>query len=150
MIKKIFIPVVLVAILVSSVFYFSKDGDDVALETLTPTSSPQESIGVSPSVSPSSSPRTSKVPLPTGDGRTTFYGEPVPWNLLLADASCTLNGESLLSVVLPDNPKSKRYELTAKIQYGRLVDGKGKFVTAGGYVKVFEKQCDGKTVVVLP
>ena len=204
MIKKIFIPVVLVAILVSSVFYFSKDGDDVALETLTPTSSPQESIGVSPSVSPSSLPRTSKVPLPTGDGRTTFYGEPVPWNLLLADASCTLkgeikfldhntydnqdalftykgidhpgrnvlwtvtpnesisvgpnvfsniaipNGESLLSVVLPDNPKSKRYELTAKIQYGRLVDGKGKFVTAGGYVKVFEKQCDGKTVVVLP
>ena len=60
------------------------------------------------------------------------------------------NGESLLGVVLPTNPKSKRYELTAKIQYGRLVDDKGKFVTAGGYVKVFEKQCDGKTVVVLP
>ena len=60
------------------------------------------------------------------------------------------DGESLLGVVLPDNPKYKRYEITARIQYGRQVDAKGNFVTEGGYVKLFEKQCDGKTVVVLP
>ncbi len=51
------------------------------------------------------------------------------------------DGESLLGVFLPENPKYKRYELTAKIQYGQLVDYN---------VKVFEKQCNGKTVVVLP
>ena len=60
------------------------------------------------------------------------------------------NGESLLGVILPENPQYKKYEITAKIQYGRLVDGKGNFVTVGGYVKVFEKQCTGKTTVVLP
>ena len=60
------------------------------------------------------------------------------------------DGESLLGVVLPENPKYKKYEITAKIQYGRLVDGKGNFVTASGNVKVFEKQCVGKTTVVLP
>lgn len=60
------------------------------------------------------------------------------------------NGESLLGVILPDNPKYKKYELTARIQYGRLVDDKGNFVTVGGNVKVFEKQCTGKTTVVLP
>ena len=51
------------------------------------------------------------------------------------------NGESLLGVFLPENPKYKRYELTAKVQYGKIVDGN---------VNVLEKQCDGKTVVVLP
>lgn len=60
------------------------------------------------------------------------------------------NGESLLSIVLPENPKSKTYSLTAKIQYGRLVDEKGNFITIGGNVKVFEKQCEGKTTIVLP
>lgn len=60
------------------------------------------------------------------------------------------NGESLLGVILPDNPKYKKYELTAKIQYGRLVDNNGSFVVAGGNVKVLEKQCIGKTTVVLP
>ena len=144
------------------------------------------------------------VPLPTGNGQTSFVGETVPWSLLLADASCELkgeikfldhntydnqdalfvykgidhpgrnvfwtvtsqddisvgpnifsnipipNGESLLGVILPDSPKYKRYEIAAKIQYGRLVDTRGNFVTEGGYVKLFEKQCDGKTIVVLP
>jgi|SRR3989344_8330069 len=51
------------------------------------------------------------------------------------------DGQSLLGIVLPQKPKYKRYELAAKIQYGRLVDGD---------VTIFEKQCDGKTVVVLP
>ena len=60
------------------------------------------------------------------------------------------DGESLLGIVLPDSPKYKRYEITAKIQYGRQVDAKGNFVTEGGNVKVFEKQCLGKTIVVLP
>lgn len=60
------------------------------------------------------------------------------------------DGESLLGVVLPQDPKYKRYEITAKIQYGRQVDAKGNFVTEGGYVKLFEKQCQGKTFVVLP
>ena len=149
-------------------------------------------------------PSVSKVPLPTGDSRTTFIDETVPWSLLLADASCELkgeikflnhntydnqdalfiykgidhparnifwtvvpqddisigpnifskislpDGESLLGLVLPDNPKYKKYELTVKIQYGRQVDEKGNFVVSGGNVKVFEKQCTGKTMVVLP
>ncbi len=168
------------------------------------TGSPQ--VTEIPSVTPSPRPNISKVPvpLPTGDGRTKFIGETVPWSLLLADASCELkgeikflnsntydnqdalfsykgvdhparnifwtvtpqdnisvgpnifnkipipNGESLLGIVLPENPKYKKYELTAKIQYGRQVDGKGNFVTEGGNVKVFEKQCRGKTTVVLP
>ena len=60
------------------------------------------------------------------------------------------NGQSLLSVVLPENPKYKKYELYAIVDYGRLVDAKGNIVTVGGNVKVFQKQCSGKTTVVLP
>lgn len=169
-----------------------------------PSVSPEVSASPFPSLAPKPSLTKVPVPLPTGDGRTTFIDETVPWSLLLADASCELkgelkflnhntydnqdglfiykgidhparnifwtvtpqddisvgpnifgkipipNGEHLLGVVLPDNPKSKRYEITAKIQYGRQVDAKGNFVTEGGNVKVFTKQCDGKTVVVLP
>ena len=157
-----------------------------------------------PSPTPTTRPIATKVPLPTGDGRTTFIDEAVPWSLLLGQASCQLkgeikflnhntydnqdakfiysgvdhpgrnifwtvtpqddilvgpnifgkmflpNGESLLSVTLPENPKSKQYELTVKMHYGRLVDEKDNFVTIGGNVKVFEKQCEGKTTVVLP
>ncbi len=51
------------------------------------------------------------------------------------------DGENLIGVSLPENPKYKTYELTASITYGRLVDGN---------VKVFTKQCSGKTTVVLP
>ncbi len=164
--------------------------------------SPEASFFPTPTSKPSLT--RAPVPLPSGDGRTTFIGETVPWSLLLADASCELkgeikflnrntydnqdamfiykgidhparnvfwtvtpqddisvgpnifnkipipDGESLLGVFLPDNPKFKRYEITAKIQYGRQVGVNGNFVTAGGNVKVFEKQCDGKTIVVLP
>jgi hypothetical protein len=59
-------------------------------------------------------------------------------------------GESLLSITLPDDPKHKAYELIAKIQYGRLVNESGNFVAIGGDVQVFEKQCGGKTTIVLP
>ena len=51
------------------------------------------------------------------------------------------DGESLIGVSLPENPKYKSYELTASINYGRLIDGN---------VKIFTKQCSGKTTVVLP
>lgn len=169
--------------------------------------SPEPSVMVSPSAMPTLSklPNVTKIPLPTGDGKTTFVDEPVPWDLLLSDASCELKGEikflngntydnqdaifiysgidhparnikwtitpddgslsvgpnifskiqipygqALLGVFLLQEPKSKKYELTAKIQYGRLVDEKGKFVVAGGNVKLFEKQCAGKTTVVFP
>src|SRR3990167_293578 len=166
--------------------------------------SPEPSVTEIPSVSliPTKTPNIIKVPvpLPSGDGRTTFIDETVPWSLLLTDASCELkgeikflnhntydnqdalfiykgidhpgrnvfwtvtpqdnisvgpnifnkipipNGESLLGVVLPQNPKYKQYEIIAKIQYGRQVDAQGNFVSAGGNVKLFEKQCDGKTV----
>ena len=60
------------------------------------------------------------------------------------------NGESLIGVGLPESPKYKKYELTASIQYGRLVDENGKFVATGGNVKVLEKPCIGKTTVALP
>lgn len=163
-----------------------------------PTITPRPTLINTPSLTKTS------VPLPTDDGQTTFIDKPVPWGLLLKDASCKLQGEikflasdlynnqdalfiysgvdnsarnifwtvipdddmsvgpnmfakrslpsgdSLLSIVLPENPKSKTYTLTAKMQYGRLVDEKGNFVAAGGNVKVFEKQCEGKTTVVLP
>ena len=188
-----------VAIIIGVYVWTSRPGAEVEPQLV-------ESPSQTPEVSPTPTPRpiASSVPLPTGDGRTTFIDESVPWHLLLADASCELkgelkflnhntydnqdalftykgidnpgrnvfwtvtpqddisvgpnilnkvplpNGESLLGVVLPESPKSKTYEITAKIQYGRLVDANGKFVTAGGTVKLFEKQCDGKTVVVLP
>lgn len=190
----------LVVILIFAIFYFSKETSEknIVDETPGPTVVVESPIPSSPK------PNISKVPLPTGDGRTTFIGETVPWSLLLADASCELkgeikflnnntydnqdalfiykgidhpgrnvlwtvtpqdnisvgpnifnkipipNGESLLGIFLPENPKSKTYDITAKIQYGRLVDQKGNFATIGGYVKVFEKQCIGKTTVVLP
>lgn len=195
--------ILLVVVLTSAIIYFSNRAinDDIIDQTPAPTD-----IIESPTAAPSSKPNISKmpVPLPSGDGRTTFIDETVPWSLLLADASCELkgeikfldgntydnqdalfiykgidhparnifwtvtpqdnlsvgpnifskipipNGESLLGVFLPENPKYKKYEVTAKIQYGRLVDTKGNFVTVGGYVKVFEKQCVGKTTVVLP
>lgn len=190
----------LVVILIFAIFYFSNETSEknIVDETPGPTVVVESPIPSSPK------PNISKVPLPTGDGRTTFIGETVPWSLLLADASCELkgeikflnnntydnqdalfiykgidhpgrnvlwtvtpqdnisvgpnifnkipipNGESLLGIFLPENPKSKTYDITAKIQYGRLVDQKGNFATIGGYVKVFEKQCIGKTTVVLP
>jgi len=164
-----------------------------------------DQISTSTSPSPSASlPMVSSLPAPTGDGRTTFTDEQVPWALLLKEASCELkgeikfvsastydnqdalftykgidnpgrniawsispneeikvgpnlfarmpipNGESLLSIYMPKDPKYKKYELTAKIQYGRLVDEQGKFVPAGGNVRVFEKVCKGKTTIVLP
>lgn len=195
--KKIIIPaILLVIVLTAAAISYKKDNN---IEDVTPTPTAE-----SPSVSPSPKPSVSKIPLPTGDGRTSFIGEAVPWSLLLADASCELrgeikflnkntydnqdalfiykgidhpgrnvlwtvtpqddisvgpnifdrfpipNGESLLGISLPESPKYKKYELTAKIQYGRLVDDKGNFVTVGGNVKLFEKQCSGKTTVVLP
>ena len=51
------------------------------------------------------------------------------------------DGESLVGVSIPENPKYKKYELTAAITYGRIVNGD---------VKVYETQCSGKTTVVLP
>lgn len=204
-------PVILIAS-VSTVGFYLWTSD--ILRTSDVVNSPEPSadstdpsqVAKTPSTTLSPKPTLTKVPvpLPTGDGRTTFIGETVPWSLLLADASCELkgeikflnsntydnqdalflykgvdhpgrnvfwtvtpqdnisvgpniftkipipNGESLLGVVLPENPKYKKYELTVKIQYGRQVDGKGNFVTEGGNVKVFEKQCLGKTTVVLP
>lgn len=162
-------------------------------------------VSLTPLPKSSGKPQVAKIPLPTGDGKTTFIDETVPWHLLLSDASCELKGEikflnantydnqdavfiysgidhparNIKWTVVPDDgsfivgpnlfskiqlpygqallgifprqePKNKKYELTATIAYGRLVDEKGNFVTAGGTVKLFEKQCKGKTTVVLP
>ena len=51
------------------------------------------------------------------------------------------DGISLIGVSLPETQYYKKYELTASINYGRLVDGN---------IKVYTKQCVGKTIVVLP
>ncbi len=200
------------AVLISLFFVSNKDksGDDIS--GLRPSESPEISETESPLTSPSpvnpptgGSPNTAKTPLPAGNGKTTFIDEPVPWHLLLSNASCELKGEikfispttydnqdalfiyngidhparnikwiktpddgslaigpnifskipipdgqALLGVFPLEAPKSKKYELTAKIAYGRLVDENGKFVTAGGSVKIFEKQCQGKTIIVFP
>ena len=60
------------------------------------------------------------------------------------------NGQSLIGIALPEDPKYKKYDLYAIVDYGRLVDAKGNIVTTDGNVKVFQKQCTGKTTVVLP
>ncbi|MEK7583035.1 MAG: hypothetical protein AAB483_01360 [Patescibacteria group bacterium] len=60
------------------------------------------------------------------------------------------NGESLLGISLPPRPKYKKYDVTARIQYERLVDEDGKFVSEKGVARSFEKQCEGKTTIVLP
>ena len=192
-------------ILIGWLFIIENDTDITgpsSSELPDPTGTPL--ISASPLIAPTPGFKKTILPTPTGDGRTTFIDETVPWSLLLGDADCELkgeikflnhntynnqdavfiykgidhparnifwtvvpvdgisvgpnifskipipNGESLLGVILPDEPKYKRYEITASIQYGRQVDAKGNFVTEGGNVKVFEKQCKGKTVVVLP
>lgn len=202
--NKILLITFLVVILVLAGVYFgvfrkSSPGEPAGSE------SPEPSFSVSPSPTPTPRPFVSKVPLPSGNGKTIFIDEKVPWELLLADASCELKGEikflnektydnqdalfiykgidhpgrnikwtitpaepnlgvgpnifskipipageSLLGV-FPSGPlAAKKYELTAQIEYGRLIDTKGKFVTAGGDVKIFQKQCQGKTTIVLP
>ena len=185
--KNIIRLVILVAgVSLVGLYLWTSDVNDGELTT--PDVQGTSGVQTSPNITSSPSPKlnVSKVPLPTGTGKTLPAG---------AGASCQLkgeikfvnsntydnqdalftysgidepgrnimwtvspqddiqvgpniftripipNGESLLGVFLPENPKYKRYELTAKIQYGRVVDGN---------VKVFEKQCDGKTTVVLP
>lgn len=209
--NKIFL-VIITAGMVFSVVYFGWSLISGVKPTSNTTNSPEPTVLTSPEPittprpTPTNTPSLTKtsVPLPSGDDRTTFIDKPVPWELLLKDASCKLqgeikflasdlynnqdalfiysgvdsparnifwtvtpdddlsvgpnmfskrslpNGDSLLSIVLPENPKSKIYTLTAKMQYGRLVDVKGNFATVGGNVKVFEKQCEGKTTIVLP
>lgn len=199
-------------IIVAAVGFFVVYFGDVLTSDVQRTPEASNSLESTPMPTPTPTPVPTKkpsltkepTPLPTGDGRTTFIDEPVPWELLLKDASCKLQGEikflasdlynnqdalfiysgidnparnifwtvtpdddisvgpnlfakrvipdgdSLLGIVLPENPKSKTYILTAKIQYGRLIDEKGSFVAVGGNVKIFEKQCEGKTTIVLP
>lgn len=206
-IRKYTIHIALVVIVLALVFYLTKkESGEIVGESPSNEPQPTVSITATPITKPSASPKptVTKVPLPSGDGRSTFIDEQVPWALLLNDASCELkgeikflehntynnqdaklvykgidhparnvfwtitpeddlsvgpnifsrifipDGESLLGIILPDNPKHTKYELTAKIKYGRLVDEKGNFVTAGGNVKIFEKQCVGKTTVLLP
>ena len=60
------------------------------------------------------------------------------------------NGQSLLGIYPKGELGAKKYEITATMDYGRLVDKNGKFVSAAGDVKVFKKQCQGKTTVVFP
>jgi len=195
--------VLILGVALTGVYFWTSKFESVS----TPSALPEPSLTASPSATPVSSnfPKSTKTPLPTGDGRTTFVDEPVPWSLLLGGASCELKGEikflngntydnqdalftyggidhparniiwtvtpddgslsvgpnmfskmqlpysqSLLGIFILGEPKSKRYELTVAVQYGRLVDENGKFVAVGGNVKVFEKQCWGKTIVVLP
>lgn len=209
--NKVFLVTLLVTVaVVLAIYLLSILGPRVVDEPLA-SLEPSATISSSPTPLPtprplpSRTPLVSKVPLPTGDGRTNFIDEKVPWELLLADASCELKGEikflnektydnqdalfiykgidhpgrnvkwmitpaelnlevgpnifskipipnsqSLLGL-FPKGPLGyKRYELTAVIEYGRLIDEKGNFVTAGGNVKVFEKSCQGKTIVVFP
>lgn len=51
------------------------------------------------------------------------------------------DGQSLIGVVLPQNPKYKRYELTAQITYGRQINDN---------IEVYTQSCVGKTTVILP
>jgi len=203
--KILFVTLVVVILVLAGVYFWvlKPSGEPIVSESPAPSDTAIPST--TPTLTPSKTPVSSKVPLPTGDGRTTFIDEKVPWNLLLADASCELkgeikflnektydnqdalftykgvdhpgrnvkwtvspaepnleigpnifskmpipNGESLLGIFPKGTLGSKKYELTAVMEYGRLVDEKGKFVTVGGNVKLFQKTCKGKTTVVLP
>ena len=55
--------------------------------------SPEPSETENPSPTSTPRPIASSVPLPVSDGKTTFIDEAVPWNLLLDQASCRLQGE---------------------------------------------------------
>ena len=204
--NKIFLPVIIVVIVISAAYFGGlwRWISDVQPDPDIVNSTPGPSETENPFPTPTPRPTATKVPFPTGGDGTTFIDEPVPWSLLLGQASCLLkgeikflnhntydnqdakfiyggvdhparniswivtpaddisvgpnmfskltlpNGESLLGITLPENPKYKSYELTAKMQYGRLIDDNGNFVTVGGSVKVFEKQCGGKTAIVIP
>lgn len=205
--NKSFLLIIIAGAVFSAVYFgdmWTSDVDNSQEPTATPSTSSGPTATLTPVLTKTPSLTKTSAPLPTGDGRASFIDEPVPWELLLKDASCKLqgeikflasdlynnqdalfiysgvdnparnifwtinpdddlsvgpnlfvkrvipNGDSLFSIVLPENPKSKTYTLTAKIQYGRLVDEKGNFVAVGGNVKVFEKQCEGKTTIVLP
>jgi hypothetical protein len=50
------------------------------------------------------------------------------------------DGTSRLAITLPANPKAKHYELTAKVNYGRVVNGQ---------IEVKEANCTGKVIVDL-
>ena len=170
-----------------------------------PSESPASTVTASPSATSIKSPNVTKLPLPTGDGKTTFIGERVPWQFLLSDASCELKGEikflnkntydnqdatftykgvdnpgrnirwtitppeknlaigpnifeqiplpdgkTLLGIFPSGDLSYKKYELTVVMEYARLVDDNGKFVSVGGNVRVYEKQCTGKTTIVVP
>ena len=203
--NKVFLILITAGVVFSAVYFGGlwPSNQQSSLPTPVSTSSPQATPTPTPNLTKSPGLTSVPVPMPTYGGGA-FYDRPVPWELILSDASCKLqgeikflasdlydnqnarliyggvdnparniswtvtpeddlsigpnlfsrlplpNGESLLSIVLPENPKSKKYELTAKVQYGRLIDKNGGFVAAGGNVKVFEKQCEGKTTIVLP
>ena len=202
--KTFLLSLLVVVVLSGTYFWMSKHFGSKGGVLLSPSPSFIEPTPT-PIVTLSPTPKVSKVPLPTGDGATSFVGEPVPWRLLLDDASCELKGEikflndhiydnqnalfiyhgvdhparnvkwtitpaepnlsagpnifsklsipdgqSLLGIFPVDPVSAKKYTLTAVMQYGRLVDDKGKFVTVGGNVKVFEKPCRGQTTVVFP
>ena len=209
MIKNKLISLVLLAVVVVFLVTYGKHlwqswqpSSNLAINTPSPSPSPEPSAKSSPSVKPTSGPIKTAVPTGTGP---TFIDEKVPWDLLLADASCELkgevkflngntydnqdarliyngvdhpgrlvywtitpaeknleigpnifskipipNGRSLLAI-FPKGPLGfKKYELTAMMDYGRLLDAKGKFITVGGDVKIFKKPCQGKTTIVFP
>lgn len=50
------------------------------------------------------------------------------------------NGKSLLTIALPDAPKARHYDLYAKVNYGRFIDGT---------IKLMDAQCSGKISVDL-
>ena len=201
--KIFWITLVTVVLVLAGLYFWVLKPPGGPVESASPTPSATASPSFVPT--PTKTPTVSKVPLPSGDGQTSFIDEKVPWELLLADASCELkgeikflnektydnqdalfiykgidhpgrnikwtvspaepnlevgpnifskipipSGESLLGIFPKGGLGFKKYELTAVIEYGRLVDEKGKFVTAGGDVKVVQKLCKGKTTVVFP
>src|SRR3989344_109559 len=96
--------IILVVILVAGLFFVgvyiwtsnilqTPDVVNYPEPSVSPTVSPEVSSSPSPSPTPKPSFTKVPVPLPTGNGQTSFIGETVPWSLLLADASCELKGE---------------------------------------------------------
>lgn len=54
------------------------------------------------------------------------------------------DGKSLLGIALPPQPKYRKYELTASVDYGRYEGG------IEGSIKVRSVACKGKTTIVIP
>ena len=130
-------------------------------ETISPSPSLSASVSPVPTVSPTRDPNlVAKNTYDNQDALFTYTGVDHPARNILWKVSPedTLSigpniyeklplpdGQSLLGISLPAQPKYRRYELTASVEYGRYEGTDNE-----GAIRVRTAACKGKTVVVIP